>query len=47
MATAADPKRQAIIRVTKLLKFLLSVNDIELIKSSIEQIVDMLEDEEK
>ena len=29
MATAADPKRQAIIRVTKLLKFLLSVNDNE------------------
>lgn len=39
-------KRQALKKTLKLLKFLLTVNDAEIIKSSIESIIEMLEDEE-
>jgi diacylglycerol kinase len=42
----AGDTKQGLKRSIKVLKFLLSLDDVELIKSTIEQVIDNLEDEE-
>lgn len=44
---SADLKVAALKRAIKVLKFLLTLDDVELIKSTIEQIVDNLEEDSR
>lgn len=44
---SADVKVASLKRAIKVLKFLLTLEDVELIKSTIEQIIDNLEEESR
>lgn len=44
---SAELKKASLKRAIQVLKFLLTLEDVELIKSTIEQIIDSLEEEAK